>query len=95
MGADEVRSAAPATGERSPERVDIRHCYRVGGLGYTGRQGRARDPEAEAGVYFLTGSWQPRRRAEQAFVTVIADAYLAERLPPGEWELVQQLGSSG
>ncbi len=49
--------------------------------------GRARE-----GSYFPDWLLQPRRRAEQAFVSVIADAYLAGVSTRRVERLVQQLG---
>jgi putative transposase len=71
-------------GGRSPERVTKRNGYRE----------RDRDtcvgtielavPKLREGSYFPDWVLQPRRRAEQAFVSVIADAYLAAS-PRGGW----------
>ena len=79
-------------GERSPERVNIRNGYRE----------RARDtrvgtvelaiPKLRQGSYFPDWLLEPRRRAEQAFVSVIADAYLAGVSTRRVEKLVRQLG---
>src|SRR3989440_1412374 len=49
-------------------------------------------PKLREGSYFPDWLWQPRRRAEQAFVSVIADAYLAGVSTRRVEKLVQQLG---
>ena len=49
-------------------------------------------PKLRAGSYFPDWLLQPRRRAEQAFVSVIADAYLAGVSTRRVEKLVQQLG---
>jgi transposase-like protein len=49
-------------------------------------------PKLRAGSYFPDWLLQPRRRAEQAFVSVIADAYLAGVSTRRAEKLVQQLG---
>ena len=49
-------------------------------------------PKLREGSYFPEWLLQPRRRAEQAFVSVIADAYLAGVSTRRVEKLVQQLG---
>jgi putative transposase len=63
--------------ERSPERVNIRNGYRE--RDWDTRVGTIElaIPKLRQGSYFPDWLLQPRRRAEQAFVAVIADAYLA------------------
>src|SRR3989304_1382801 len=64
-------------GERSPERVNIRNGYRE--RSWDTRVGTVElaIPKLRQGSYFPDWLLQPRRRAEQAFVSVIADASLA------------------
>jgi putative transposase len=50
-------------------------------------------PKLREGSYFLDWLLQPRRRAEQALVAVIADAYLAGVSTRRVEKVVQQLGS--
>ena len=52
----------------------------------------SRVPKLREGSYFPDWLLQPRRRAEQAFVSVIADAYLAGVSTRRVEKLVQQLG---
>jgi hypothetical protein len=77
MSADADAVCGAGYGERSPERVNRRNGYRerdwdtrVGSIGLA-------VPKLREGSYFPDWLLQPRRRAEQAFVSVIADAYLA------------------
>ena len=44
-------------------------------MGYAGRTVELAIPKLRQGSYFRDRLLQPRRRAEQAFVSVIADAY--------------------
>jgi putative transposase len=82
----------PPYGERSPERVNIRNGYR--GRAWDTRVGTIElaIPKLRAGSYFPDWLLQLRRRAEQAFVSVIADAYLAGVSTRRIEKLVQQLG---
>jgi putative transposase len=79
-------------GERSPERVNRRNGYR--GRDWDTRVGSIElaVPKLREGSYFPDWLLQPRRRAEQAFVSVIADAYLAGVSTRRVEKLVQQLG---
>ena len=92
MGAEADALCGAPYGERSPERVNIRNGYRerawdtrVGTVGLA-------IPKLRQGSYFPDWLLQPRRRAEQAFVSVIADAYLAGVSTRRVEKLVQQLG---
>jgi transposase-like protein len=79
-------------GERTPGRVNRRDGYRdrewdtrVGSI-------ELAVPKLRTGSYFPDCLLQPRRRAEQAFVSVIADASLAGVSTRRVEKLVQQLG---
>jgi putative transposase len=92
MSADADAVCGAGYGERSPERVNRRNGYRerdwdtrVGSIGLA-------VPKLREGSYFPDWLLQPRRRAEQAFVSVIADAYLAGVSTRRVEKLVQQLG---
>ena len=92
MGAEAEALCGAGWGERSPERVNRRNGYRerdwdtrVGSIGLA-------VPKLREGSYFPDWLLQPRRRAEQAFVSVIADAYLAGVSTRRVEKLVQQLG---
>src|SRR6266542_2782374 len=77
MGAEADALCGAGYGERSPERVNIRNGYRE--RDWDTRVGTIElaIPKLRQGSYFPDWLLQPRRRAEQAFVSVIADAYLA------------------
>ena len=93
MGAEADALCGAPYGERSPARVNIRNGYR--GRGWDTRVGTIElaIPKLRQGSYFPDWLLQPRRRAEQAFVSVIADAYLAGVSTTRRVEkLVQQLG---
>ena len=91
MGAEADALCGAPYGERSPERVNRRNGYRE-------RDWDTRVGSIELAVPKLRASYfpdwllQPRRRAEQAFVSVIADAYLAGVSTRRVEKLVQQLG---
>ncbi len=92
MGAEAEALCGAPYGERSPERVNRRNGYRerewdtrVGSI-------ELAVPKLREGSYFPDWLLQPRRRAEQAFVSVIADAYLAGVSTRRVEKLVQQLG---
>jgi transposase-like protein len=92
MGAEADAICGAAYGERSPERLNRRNGYRerdwdtrVGSIALA-------VPKLREGSYFPEWLLQPRRRAEQAFVSVIADAYLAGVSTRRVEKLVQQLG---
>jgi putative transposase len=77
MGAEAEALCGAGYGERSPERVNIRNGYRE--RDWDTRVGTIElaIPKLRQGSYFPDWLLQPRRRAERAFVSVIADAYLA------------------
>src|SRR6266700_5008893 len=92
MGAEAEALCGAPYGERSPERVNIRNGYRE--RAWDTRVGTIElaIPKLRSGSYFPDWLLQPRRRAEQAFVSVIADAYLAGVSTRRVEKLVQQLG---
>jgi transposase-like protein len=79
-------------GERSPERVNRRNGYR--GRDWDTRAGSIElaVPKLREGSYFPDWLLERRRRAEQALVAVIADAYLAGVSTRRVEKLVRQLG---
>jgi putative transposase len=79
-------------GERSPERVNRRNGYRERDWDTRVGSIELAVPRLREGSYFPDWLLQPRRRAEQAFVSVIADAYLAGVSTRRVEKLVQQLG---
>jgi putative transposase len=92
MGAEADALCGAPFGERSPERVNRRNGYRE--RDWDTRVGTIElaIPKPRVGSYFPDWLLQPRRRAEQAFVSVIADAYLAGVSTRRVEKLVQQLG---
>jgi putative transposase len=92
MGAEAEALCGAGYGERSPERVNIRNGYRE--RDWDTRVGTIElaIPKLRQGSYFPDWLLQPRRRAEQAFVSVIADAYLAGVSTRRVEKLVRQLG---
>jgi putative transposase len=92
MGAEADALCGAGYGERSPDRVNIRNGYRE--RAWDTRVGTIElaIPKLRAGSYFPDWLLQPRRRTEQAFVSVIADAYLAGVSTRRVEKLVQQLG---
>ena len=92
MSADADQVCGAGWGERSLERVNRRNGYRE--RPWDTRVGTIElaVPKLREGSYFPEWLLQPRRRAEQAFVSVIADAYLAGVSTRRVEKLVQQLG---
>jgi len=92
MGAEADALCGAAYGERSPERTNHRNGYR--GRAWDTRVGTIELalPKLREGSYFPDWLLTPRRRAEQAFVSVVADAYLAGVSTRRVEKLVQQLG---
>jgi putative transposase len=92
MGAEADALCGAAYGERSPERVNRRNGYRERDWDTRVGSIELAVPKLREGSYFPDWLLQPRRRAEQAFVSVIADAYLAGVSTRRVEKLVQQLG---
>jgi transposase-like protein len=92
MGAEAEALCGAGYGERTPERVNSRNGYRE--RDWDTRVGTIElaVPKLRAGSYFPDWLLQPRRRAEQAFVSVIADAYLAGVSTRRVEKPVRQLG---
>src|SRR6266516_998292 len=92
MGAEVEALCGAGYGERSPERVNRRNGYRERDWDTRVGSIELAMPKLREGSYFPDWLLQPRRRAEQAFVSVIADAYLAGVSTRRVEKLVQQLG---
>ena len=92
MGAEADALCGAAYRERSPDRVNIRNGYRD--RAWDTRVGTIElaIPKLRSGTYFPDWLLTPRRRAEQALVSVVADAYLAGVSTRRVEKLVQQLG---
>jgi putative transposase len=92
MSADADAVCGASWGERTPERVNCRNGYRERDWDTRVGSIELAVPKLREGSYFPDWLLQPRRRAEQAFVSVIADAYLAGVSTRRVEKLVQQLG---
>jgi transposase-like protein len=92
MGAEAEALCGAGYGERSPERVNRRNGYRERDWDTRVGSIELAVPKLREGSYFPDWLLQPRRRAEQAFVSVIADAYLAGVSTRRVEKLVAQLG---
>jgi len=92
MGAEADALCGAPYGERAPERVNRRNGYRERDWDTRVGSIELAVPKLREGSYFPDWLLQPRRRAEQAFVSVIADAYLAGVSTRRVEKLVQQLG---
>lgn len=92
MSAEADAICGAAYGERSPERMNTRNGYRD--REWDTRVGTIElaTPKLRAGSYFPDWLLVPRRRAEQALVSVVADAYLAGVSTRRGEKLVSQLG---
>jgi putative transposase len=92
MGAEADALCGAAYGQRSPDRVNERNGYRERDWDTRVGSIELAVPKLREGSYFPDWLLRPRRRAEQAFVSVIADAYLAGVSTRRVEKLVQQLG---
>ena len=92
MGVEADALCGAGYGERSLERVNTRNGYRERAWDTRAGTIELAIPKLRAGSYFPDWLLEPRRRAEQAFVSVIADAYLAGVSTRRVEKLVQQLG---
>src|SRR2546425_5473797 len=92
MSADADAVCGAACGELSRERINRRNGYRERDWDTRAGSIELAVPRLREGSYFPDWLLQPRRRAEQAFVSVIADAYLAGVSTRRVEKLVQQLG---
>jgi putative transposase len=92
MSAEADAVCGAGYGERSPERVNRRNGYRERDWDTRVGSIELAVPKLREGSYFPDWLLQPRRRAEQAFASVIADAYLAGVSTRRVEKLVQQLG---
>src|SRR5215218_7197225 len=92
MGAEVDALCGAAYGERSPERLNRRNGYRERDWDTRVGSIELAVPKLREGSYFPDWLLESRRRAEQAFVSVIADAYLAGISTRRVEKLVRQLG---
>src|ERR671937_2073555 len=92
MSADADAICGAGYGERSPERVNRRNGYRERDWDTRVGSIQLAVPKLRQGSYFPDWLLAPRRRAERAMVTVIAQAYLAGVSTRRVEALVQTLG---
>ena len=92
MGAEVDVLCGASYAKRSLERINLRNGYRERDWDTRVGSIELRVPKLREGSYFPHWLLQSRRRAEQAFVSVIADAYLAGVSTRRVEKLVQQLG---
>jgi putative transposase len=92
MGAEAEARCGAGYRERSPERVNRRNGYRERDWDTRVGSIELALPKLRAGTYFPDWLLEPRRRPEQAFLSVIADAYLAGVSTRRVEKLVGQLG---
>jgi transposase-like protein len=76
MGADADAACGADYGERSPERVNRRNGYRERAWDTRAGTISLSVPKLREGTYFPDWLLEPRRRAEQAFVQVVAECYV-------------------
>jgi putative transposase len=95
MGAEADALCGAPFGERSPERVNQRNGYRTRRWDTRAGTIELEIPKLRSGSYFPDWLITPRRRAEQALMTAIADAYLAGVSTRRVDKLVRALGIEG
>jgi transposase-like protein len=92
MGADADASCGADYGERSPERVNRRNGYRERPWDTRAGTIALQVPKLREGTYFPEWLLEPRRRAERAFVQVVAECYVRGVSTRRVEGLVAQLG---
>jgi len=92
MGAEAQQLCGAEYGERSSERSNSRNGYREREWDTRAGTIELAVPKLRRGSYFPDWLLEPRRRAERALVTVIAQAYLAGVSTRRVEGLVQTLG---
>jgi len=76
MSADVDAACGAAYGSRSPERVNRRNGYRTRGWDTRVGSIELQVPKLREGSYFPDFLLEPRRRAERALVSVVAESYV-------------------
>ena len=92
MGADADAVCGADYGERSPERVNRRNGYRERAWDTRAGTIALQVPKLREGTYFPEWLLDPRRRAERAFVQVVAECYVRGVSTRRVEGLVAQLG---
>ena len=92
MGADADALCGADYGERSPERTNRRNGYRERAWDTRAGTISLAVPKLREGTYFPEWLLEPRRRAERAFVQVVAECYVRGVSTRRVEGLVRQLG---
>ncbi len=92
MGADADTVCGADYGERSPERTNRRNGYRERAWDTRAGTIALQVPKLREGTYFPDWLLEPRRRAERAFVQVVAECYVRGVSTRRVEGLVRQLG---
>jgi putative transposase len=92
MGADADAACGADYGERSPERTNRRNGYRERAWDTRAGTIALQVPKLREGTYFPEWLLEPRRRAERAFVQVVAECYVRGVSTRRVEGLVRQLG---
>jgi len=92
MGADADAACGADYGERSPERTNRRNGYRERPWDTRAGTIALAVPKLREGTYFPEWLLEPRRRAERAFVQVVAECYVRGVSTRRVEGLVRQLG---
>ena len=92
MGADADALCGADYGERSPERINRRNGYRERAWDTRAGTIALQVPKLREGTYFPEWLLEPRRRAERAFVQVVAECYVRGVSTRRVEGLVAQLG---
>jgi len=95
MGAEVDAVCNAAYNQRTPERANSRNGYRDRPWDTRAGTIDVRIPKLRSGSYFPDWLIEPRRRAEQALVQVVADCYLAGVSTRRVDKLVKTLGIEG
>jgi putative transposase len=95
MGAEVDAICNAEYGKRSAERINSRNGYRSRRWDTRAGSIDLQIPRLRAGSYFPYWLLEPRRRAEQALIQVVADCYLAGVSTRRVDKLVQTLGIEG
>jgi putative transposase len=95
MGAEADAVCNAAYGERSPDRTNRRNGYRARGWDTRAGTIELSIPKLRSGSYFPSWLLEPRRRAEQALIAVVAECYVKGVSTRRVDELVKTLGIQG
>ena len=95
MSAEADAVCGAGYGERSPERVNRRNGYRERDWDTRVGSIELAVPKLREGSYFPDWLLQPRRRAEQAFVSVVAEPISTASRPAASRSWCSSSGSSG